>query len=126
MQGVAGWEPGTGRATSYSSVDSLPAVLDVAPGKGEVVRDSLVQVSSAVFQTDRLTRDSPDLRTDDVAAPRRKSATMPPSYPLGDVTGLLNVMVRPRLNKDLNHCLSSLPRSVQQLAWLFHFSHRPV
>ena len=51
-----------------------------------------------------LTRNSPDLRTDDVAAPRPNSATMPPSYPLGDVTGLLNVKVRPRLNKDLNHC----------------------
>ena len=31
---------------------------------------------------------------------------MPPSYPLGDVTSLLSVKVRPRLNKGLNHCLS--------------------
>ena len=30
---------------------------------------------------------------------------MPPSYPLGDVTSLLSVKVRPRLNKGLNHCL---------------------
>ena len=31
---------------------------------------------------------------------------MPPSYPLDDVTSLLSVKVRPRLNKGLNHCLS--------------------
>ena len=30
---------------------------------------------------------------------------MPPTYPLGDVTSLLSVKVRPRLNKGLNHCL---------------------
>ena len=52
-------------------------------------------------------RDSPDLRTDDVATPRRKSATMPPSHKLGDVTSLLSVKVRPRLNKGLTHCLSA-------------------
>ena len=54
-----------------------------------------------------LSWDLPDLRTEDVATPRRKSATMPPSHKLGDVTNLLNVKVRPRLNKGLNHCLST-------------------
>ena len=49
-----------------------------------------------IYRIDRQTD-----RTDDVAAPRRKSATMPPSYPLGDVTSLLSVKVRPRLNKGL-------------------------
>ena len=29
---------------------------------------------------------------------------MPPSHKLGDVTSLLSVKVRPRLNKGLNHC----------------------
>ena len=51
-----------------------------------------------------LSWDLPDLRTDDVATPTRKSATMPPSHKLGDVTSLLSVKVRPRLNKGLNHC----------------------
>ena len=40
-----------------------------------------------------LSWDLPDLRTDDVATPRRKSATMPPSHKLGDVTSLLSVKV---------------------------------
>ena len=53
-------------------------------------------------------RDSPDLRTDVAARPKaqERSATMPPSHKLGDVTSLLSVKVRPRLNKGLNHCLS--------------------
>ena len=46
-----------------------------------------------------------------------KSATMPPSHKLGDVTSLLSVKVRPRLNKGLNHCQKlnaqiSLSRSI--------------
>ena len=52
-----------------------------------------------------LMQDSPDLRTDDVSRSQAQECHHAPhSYPLGDVTGLLNVKVRPRLNKDLNHC----------------------
>ena len=40
---------------------------------------------------------------------RRKSATMPPSHKLGVVTSLLNVKVRPRLNKGLNRCQINAP-----------------
>ena len=43
-------------------------------------------------------------RTNDRQTDRPNSATMPPSHKLGDVTSLLSVKVRPRLNKGLNHC----------------------
>ena len=41
------------------------------------------------------------------------SATMPSSHQLGDVTSLLSVKVRPRLNKGLNHCHRVMSHCIQ-------------